>query len=489
MTTKLKVLNFFGSGVNSKSAVVTRQRRLNCYYEFRKDGDKSQAVLYGTPGLMFKFNITSPNNNPLRGILGCSLGLFCVVGNTFYYLSSSGAILDSRQSLNTAVGTVSLNFNSTQVIISDGVNGYIYTPNASSPSSSTFAQIGSNYPSAAQTNAFLNGFFIAESPGTSKFFVSNNGDGTTWNALAFTSASQYPDYILAVDALNGILITYSQTHIEFWQNVGASPQPFQYISNSAIEYGLAAIFSRAHVDGSHMFLGVSAEGGYQICAIAGTSVIPVSTPDIDNIIQSFSVVSDAVALTYQVDSHKFYQITFPSANRTFIYDATTDMWGEAQTGVATTTYAVRHNGLYSTISNGQDLITDYSNGNVYTMSPTSYTDNGTTICREVTTRHAINDFNKLRVSQIFLDMETGVGLQSGQGSNPQVMMDVSKDGGRTFNTNSVERWATVGKVGQYKTRVRWRRVTQGRDIVTRFRMTDPVRFVITNGAAVVSARK
>lgn len=478
MTAKLAKIQFFGEGINAKSPVVTRQRRLNCYYEFRKDGDKAQSVLYGTPGLSLKFNITSPNNNPLRGIMGCPLGLFAVVGNTFYSLSSTGAVLHSFSSLTTNNGTVSMSFNPTQIIVVDGTAGWIYNVG-----SNTFTQITSNFPNGANTVTFLNSFFICELPGTGEFFVSNSGDGTTWNSLAFATASQYPDNIVAVDALQGLLVTFSQNHQEFWQNIGASPEPFQYIANSANEYGLAAIYSKSHIDNSIIFLTNTREGGYQVAVTSGYSTMVCSNPDIDNIIQSLPVVSDAVSLVYQIDSHKFYQLTFPSSNRTIVYDVTTNIWFEGQTGI-TPNYAQRHIGQYSTTFNNQTLITDYSSGNVYTPNPNVFTDNGAIIPREVTTRHATNDFNHFRVAQIYLDMETGVGLQTGQGSNPQVMVNISKDNGRTWG---IERWMGVGKVGAYRTKVSLRRIANSRDLVVKFRMTDPVKFVITSGAATVSA--
>lgn len=479
MTTKLKKIPFFGEGIYSKSPVVTRQRRLNCYYDFRKDGDKSSAVLYGTPGLKLKFNITSPNNNPLRGILGCALGLFAVVGNTFYSLDATGTVLHSH-TLTTYNGTVQMASNPTQIIVVDGTAGWIYTV-----STDTWAQISSNFPNGAQTVVFLNSFFVVESTGTNQFFVSNSGDGTTWNALAFASAAQYPDNLLAVDAFMGMLILHGSNHTEFWQNIGASPEPFQYISNSANEYGLAAVFSRAHVGNAQLFLCVTQEGGYQVAMTTGYQTQVVSTPDIDNIIQSLTVVSDAVAMSYQVDNHSFYQLTFPHDSRSILFDVSTGLWSETQSGI-TTNYTQRHYGQYSAVYKNVNYVTDYRNGNVYTFDISTYTDNGAVIPREVTTRHAQHDFNRFRVSKIYLDMETGVGLQTGQGSDPQIMMQVSKDNGRTWGN---ERWAPLGIVGQYNQLVNWRRVAHARDIICRFRMSDPVKFTVTGGAAIVSARQ
>jgi len=91
----------------------------------------------------------------------------------------------------------------------------------------------------------------------------------------------------------------------------------------------------------------------------------------------------------------------------------------------------------------------------------------------------------VRISLLYLDMETGVGLQTGQGSNPMIMLQSSKDNGRTW---SAERWTSLGAVGTYLTRVLWRRFGSARDYVFKIRMSDPVKFVITDGAIKIAER-
>ena len=68
--------------------------------------------------------------------------------------------------------------------------------------------------------------------------------------------------------------------------------------------------------------------------------------------------------------------------------------------------------------------------------------------------------------------ETGVGLSSGQGSDPQVCLRVSDDLGRTWSN---EKWRSLGAQGAYRTRVRWNRLGQARDRVFELSGSDPVR--------------
>lgn len=471
-----KIISLFGAGTVSNADVVTRQRRLNCYFENRKDKDKTAIACYGTPGLVAAFSPSTPLNFPIRGFLGTQNALFLVSYNEFQQVTSSGASIFSS-SIGTQSGNCSLAFNNTQVVLVDGTAGYLYTP-----SGPTFTTIGSSFPNGAKTVTYASGFFVAELPGTQQFWVSNANDGSTWGGTSFASAYAYSDNILAVDNLAGILWLFSQQHIEAWQNNGTTPQPFLPIINAAYEWGLAAIFSRAHVEQSIIFLAQTREGQVQFVRLQGFVIQRISDDDIDRVINGFSVVSDAVGLSYEAGGHKFYQASFPTANRSFLYDCATGLWSDAQTGPSVN--PVRHQANLSAYYAGTTYLSDYETNQVYTLSPTAYTDNGVTIARELVTRHILSNFDRIRISQLFLDMDVGGGLQSGQGSNPQIMLQYSKDNGRTW---SAERWASLGKVGQYLTRVIWRRFGCTRVATFRIRMTDPVKFVIATAAMKVKA--
>lgn len=477
---RLTPVPLFGAGIASKSFVSTRQRRLNVYFEVREDGDKSRFAVFGTPGLTLTFQAAN-SVNTVRGMLGTPAALYVVASNKLQVITAIGPPLVysvPTGTLATLGGLVTLSTNNTQVLVADGNTGYIYNV-----ANNTFGPIGGAFPNNAQTLTFVSGFFVAEQPGSQQFWTSNANDGSTWSGLNFATANAYSGYINAVDNLSGNLILFSTDHLEFWQNIGSAPEPFAPIVTGAREYGLAAVFSRAHLRETICFLAQNREGQVQIAQISGYDLKIISTPDIDNLINGFDVVSDAVALAYGVDAHKFYQITFPTANRSFLFDASTQLWSEVQTGVSVV--PVRHVGNLAANFQGQTLVSDYSNNNIYKFDVDNYLDNDIPIARELITRHVLSSFNRIRVARVYLDMETGVGLQTGQGSNPQIMLSYSKDNGRTW---SGERWQPLGRVGQYRTRVRWNRFGSTYDAVFKIRMTDPVKFVITDGAMRVRER-
>lgn len=475
----MKPIPLFGNGVYAGSAVVTAQRRLNCYYDIRQDGDKTKVAVIGTPGLSL-FN--GDGAGLVRGFWTMKKQnlMFKIAGNTLWEIAPTGTATN-RGTISNGSNIVGMSDNGVQLLIVDGTAGWIYTP-----STTTLAQITSpNFPNTARTCVFNGGFFLADDPATNgKFAKSGAYDGATWGATDYGIAESNPDPLLAVDRYHGIIPLFGITSIEFWQLVGGGGFPYAPLVGATQDWGLAAIYSRVHINNTIAFLGQYDEGGFQVCVLNGYQVVPISTPDIDTIIRSFSIVADATGLGYMENGHPMYQITFPSAGRSFLYDFTTQMWSETQTGVGLTG---RHIGGIGIAYNGKNYIGDYQNANVYLVDPTVYTDNGITIPRLVQTRHVYQDYNVLGVDELFLDMETGVGLQSGQGSDPQIMLSVSKDNGRTFGT---ERWRSMGKVGQYSgPRVKWDRFGAARDFVFRFYMTDPVKFVINSGAATLRLGK
>lgn len=489
MTARLKKVPLFGEGIYSRSPVVTRQRRLNCYLEVRPDGDKAKIVCYGTPGLRLLFNASGTLNLPMRGLIGNKTAFYGVSGNLFARYSSTGSVLASG-SIGTYSGLVGMALNPTQVLIVDGSAGYVFTP-----STGVMTKVGGSFPNGAQTCVYCNGFFICELPGTNQFFVSNLNDGTTWSGLSFGAAVQAIDGIVAVDSIGGFLILFSSGHCEFWQNVGATQEPFQYITNSASMYGLAAPYGRAHTGDSIVFLATTnggsfqnTTGSYQICQIKGYSVKVVSTTDIDNILQtmaSSSTIADCTAYSYMIDQHPFVQFNFPTANRSLLFDPITGFWSEVQSGI-TTGYAARHFGNLAGSGFGQTYIADYQNGNLYAPDPTVFTDNGSTIVRELVTKTGVEDYNTFRISQIYLDMRTGVGLSNSalNGYDPKVQLQIARDN-RDFGA---PRLFSLGKQGQYYTRVLGRRWGRARQATLRVLMTDPVPFEVVNGAMLTSMR-
>lgn len=374
------------------------------------------------------------------------------------------------------------------------------------------AYTGTNFPK-ANTVAFLDSYFVVNVIGTKQFWLSAPYDGFYWDPLQYASKEAYTDNLQAVTVDNGQLLLLGPASYEYWQNTGGFPFPLQRISGSPYDVGLVAIRSIARCAGQIFFLGRARRGGISVLRLQDYRAVPASTPDLDYLFNGYESPEDAIAYSFRFTGHEFYVISFQTQGVTWMYDATSDVWSTLTSGADS-----RHYSQYATQFQNEIFVSDYRNGNLYTYDTAVYTDNGDYIARELITPHffSVNSFNKLHIYRLRVDMEQGVGdgtrlvptqvddllitedddilvTESGYGLsagtsvedvpmlyNPQIMLQVSRDGGYTYGN---EMWTSFGQVGQYLKRAEWRRLGVSRNYVFKFRITDPVKVVMMSAAA------
>jgi hypothetical protein len=466
-------VNLFGLGVQSKSPTATSQKRINLYAEFQAEQDKTRMVLYGTPGLTQFINFGDTPVRGCRAIPSKNLTFFVHRG-TLWEVNNSG-VKTSRGTLNTSSGYVSISDNGLQLCLVDGTNGYTFTFSGNS-----FAQIASgNFPNGATTVTFLDGFFLVNVPNSGKFQKSAAYDGTTWAALDVATAEASPDNLVRVYSRFGEAILFGTATTEFWGNTGSAGFPFARVGSTTQQWGLAAVEGVDDIVGTVAFLAQNNSGEVQVMLLNGYNPIRISNSEVENAINSYSSVSDAIFFSYMLDGHQMLQCNFPTGNATWLYDATSSneigipVWSQLQSSGGRH-LANRH--VWNQSAN-VTLVTDYSTGQVYYLQKNTYSDNGAAIVRTVQMRHIFHRGDNVTLGDIWVDMETGVGLATGQGSSPMAMMSLSKDGGHTFGN---ERWASIGAIGNYKTRLRWRRWGKMKDGVFKLSISDPIKVVLTD---------
>jgi hypothetical protein len=467
-----KIIPLFGVGISGKSPNITAQRRLCAYYEFQKYEDKTKVSIIGTPGLTAPF--VSIGDTPVRGMIAVGSLLYVVHRDTFYEVNNAG-IKTSRGTLNTTTGKVGMATNGTQIIVTDGTNGYFYTI-----STLTFAVISdADYPDAATTVTWQATYFMVEN--TNRFYISAQNDGSSWDALDFATAEAAPDALVRIIADHGEIVLFGSETTEFWGNTGAVDFPWANVQGSTLEIGLAAKWSLAKFDDSLAFLGKNRLGQVQVMRLNGYTAVPISDPELDHLINAYATTADATAFSYMLGGHPMYQINFPGAGKSWLYDslasaqAGTPVWSQLESGLS----GGRHRAEIAVDFINKVRVSDYATGDIYTIDPTVYTDNGTAIPFELISRHMTAEYDRLTVDRVFIDFEAGVGLATGQGSNPQAMLQVSRDGGHSWGN---EMWTTLGAIGEYKTRAEWRRFGTATDFVFKVRVTDPVKRVIAGAA-------
>jgi hypothetical protein len=462
--------DFLGVGVMAKSANVTSQTRKNMYLDMQPAGqDKIRVSAHPTPGLDSFLDF---GETPVRGIYEKDNLLYIVHRNTLWEANNAGTTTN-RGTLDTSSGRVSIIDNGTEINIVDGEFGYIYTI-----ATTTLTKItDGDYSTSPQTTTFNDGYFIYSQSMSGQFAISSLYAGLTYSATDFATAESNPDNLVRVEEDSGNIVLFGEDTTEFWANTGELDFPYSRIAGTDMEWGLAARWSVAKFKNSLMFLGKSREGEVRVIHLNGYNPVPVSHSDLESIFNS-AATSNASAFSYMVNGHSMYQITFPNVGRTFVYDATSEVWHEMTSGGG------RHRAEMGVNFIDTKVVTDYENGKVYRFNKDTRTDNGTTIIREITGRHYETDMDDFTVKQFHLDAEIGVGLETGQGSDPQVMMQYSTDGGHKW---SEELWTTLGKIGEFAARAEWWQLGKGRNFTIRVRVSDPVKFVCTGAGLKVAA--
>lgn len=265
------------------------------------------------------------------------------------------------------------------------------------------------FPEGAQTVTVNDQYAVAELPGSGSFYWSNNANLGDWSVLNVADMEAYSDQPIAIDQFSGLVVAFGLQSIQFYQDAGTL-ENLAYTSpilGSTQNYGLAAIYSRAPFMNSIAFLGRNRTGQAHILWFPPGNYIPqiISSPDIGAIINSFNVIDDAIAYSYDNNGHEFYRITFPTANRSFDYDGTTKVWYEVMSG--TMSDHGRHLTTFGITFNGTILAADAQTGNVYILDPSNATDNGFLVRREFTTRHVNVGGDRFKIPQLWIEVTSG----------------------------------------------------------------------------------
>jgi hypothetical protein len=462
---------FVGPSYQARSLRVDAQRAVNCYLEQNPAGTTPLA-LYGTPGLTLRATV---GTGPHRGQITQGGYDYVVSGSGVYRVDSnwSATLLGT---LGTGSGIVGMATNGTEVLIVDGQRGWLATED------DLTLITDEDFPNGVTSAGYLDTFFLVGGDGSGQFYCNESPNtGSAWNGLDFATAEGNPDPIqrLLVDHREAWLVGKVTT--EVYVNTGAADFPFERNGSVFIESGTPAPWSVVSMDNSLYMLGQDDTGAGVVYKIQGYNPVRVSTHAIETAIAGYTNITDAVGYSMLYHGHAWYVLSFPSANRTWVYDAATGSWFEWLYRNPNTNSLNRHRGLTHAYFGGKHLVGDWEDGKLYSLEDSVYTDNGDPILRLRATQSLDSDDGEsIFYEQLVIEMETGVGLDTGQGSEPLLMMRYSNDSGRTWSNYKTK---TIGASGRYGTRVKFGPTGAGRNRVWEISMTDPVAFVVVGASA------
>lgn len=465
-----------GSAYVARSVNAADNRMVNMFPEITQEG-KESGFLNRAPGLR---RVATIGSGPIRGLWTYGGSLYVVSGANAYRVNSSWSATLLGNVVNT--GPVSMADNGTQLFIAANGPGYIYNA-----STGVFNPITDGDFPGAVTVGYIDGYFVFNEPQSQRLWITSLLDGTSIDALDFASAEGSPDDIVCVMVDHREIWVFGTNSVEVWYDAGTADFPLQRIQGAFNEIGCAAPYSVAKLDNGLFWLGSDARGFGIVYRANGYTGQRVSTHAVEWHIQQYGDLSDAIGYTYQQDGHSFYVLVFPSANTTWVYDVATNAWHE-RAGFDNGVF-VRHRGNCQSVFNNEVLVGDYQNGNLYALDLDIFEDNGQ-VQRWLRSWRALppgaNNLARSVHHALQVDCEAGVGLNTGQGSDPQMMLRWSDDGGHTWSN---EHWVSMGRTGQYGRRAIWRRLGMTmklRDRVYEISGTDPVKIEIMGAELQVS---
>jgi hypothetical protein len=466
-----------GATYVARSVNAADARMVNLFPEVVPEAGKEPAFLMRAPGLR---KLTEVGTGPVRGLWALGSFMYVVSGTTLYKVSTTY----TATSLGTVAGTgpVSISDNGTQIFIAANGPSYIYNS-----ATNVFAPITDpDFPGAVSVG-YLDGYFVFNEPNSQKFWVTQLLDGSSVDPLDFASAEGAPDGLVGLIVDHREVWLFGTNSVEVWYDAGLLDFPLQRIQGAFNEIGCAAAYSIAKMDNGLFWLGKDARGQGVVYRANGYTGQRISTHAVEWQIQQYGNLSDAIGYTYQQDGHSFYVLIFPSANTTWVYDVATQAWHE-RAGWVNGEFT-RHRSNCQVFFNSKVVVGDYEDGRIYAFDLDYYQDDDQ-IQRWYRTWRALptgaNNLKRTAHHSLQIDLESGVGINLGQGDDPQVMLRWSDDGGHTWSN---EHWAPIGKIGEYYRRVFFRRLGMTlklRDRVYELSMTDPVKTAIMGAELLLS---
>lgn len=399
------------------------------------------------------------------------------------------------------------------------------------------SQTGADYVSyqflSALTGGYLNGYFLAQQPSTAadgsdgrQVRISGLLDGSSWDSLDFVSKEGRPDSIRSILVDNLECYMLGRESIEVWRATDGE-SILARDPGAFADMGSLCRWAPVSLAGAVYFITGDVRGQLAAVRMRGFAPERISTAAVESAWQGYVTagygITDAIGFPYIENGHSFWVVNFPAADKTWVFDAGTNLWHEWAWFDGNNFR--RHRGRCHAAVWGRHFQGDWETGTVYRTGFTLFRDNPNSIRYRRTAPHLHDgEDGDVFYAQFQLDMDTGTaqqgtvntsgtavthvsgdifdavaqaagkpiviagveyiiatynsitsvtlttsaGAQTGAAFSvePQMMLDWSDNDGRTWSTAQA---AGAGAYQQDTKRVIWRRLGSGRDRV--FRVT------------------
>lgn len=305
--------------------------------------------------------------------------------------------------------------------------------------------------------AFLDGFLIFTVPDSKVTFVSGLNE-LTFNALDFTSIEGSTDNLLGVIVDHRQAIFLKEKSTELWYNAGiATGYPLARSPNGYLEVGCASRDTASKLGGAVYWLA----DDFTVRQLSGSSPVIITNPGVAKFIRDGI---DPIGFAYTFEDKHYYTLSFEGA--TIEYDILSKEWHNRETFARSNWEVLTTIEVY-----GDIIVLDSESGDIGTLSNLVRTEFGGTQKVTWTYQEIASESHRIVHNRFELQIGTGVGLTSGQGSDPQIALFISDDGGKQFYEFDTR---SLGKKGEYLDRVFWTDLGSSYNRVYRCEVSDAV---------------
>lgn len=452
-------------------------------------------TFYQRSGLRFATN-DPLNATPGRGLYRSSDGqCWAVIGPSVYRVTGPqpwamakiGTITANRTNL------VSMTDNGISVMLVDGsANGFTWT----------LAHQGADFSQIIDSTGTFTGSikvdyidtFIVWAFLNSMDFGSTLSNEIVFNSLNFAGKTNYPDLLQTLIVNRHEMILFGALKSEIWYDAGNALFPFAELPGAYIEHGCLAPYSVASEDIDVYWLSQNLQGQGMVMRQRGYQTTRVSNHALEFALrmafESGLALSDAIGFTYQQDGHIFYELTFPTADFTWVFDASVPdphaAWHQKSWIDAG---GAPHRSRLTAAANffGWNIGQDWQNGSLYVIDPSYFYDDFPSAAASTPILYTrgfphlsqasapngqlmSTEGRRLIIKSFIADIETGTTTDPNTGLDVKISVRWSSDRGRTFG-NPIE--LSLGSTGQYLTSPKLANIGYARDPIFELFWTCP----------------
>lgn len=348
-------------------------------------------------------------------------------GKTFKVINKTGTFVDITGDLLNKDVRPTFTDNGDTLVIANG--GRMVFTDGTTPT--TFIA-DTDAPTEVTHVAFLDQFILANEVGTGRFhFADFVTAPTTWFAIDVFTAEAEPDNIIALYVNKRVIHLFGTESTEFWFDDGISP--FSRLQGTTIQRGAMSPYTTVNVNETLYFF----DDRRRLTRLQGQTPEIINT-SFDKTIQNFEIVNDVIADYITPDGKNWVLFTFPTENRTLMYDLALNYWAEWTNHDNATQTKRRFVGNAYAYARGfnQHIFGSFKSDKILEMKNTFYNDAGEQIRFEKTTGwldHGVPD-NKKRSYKLTMRLKTGVGIGLGGNTEPFARFRW-RDGGDTVYKN------------------------------------------------------